>query len=65
MQATSILITGSFSTFHATDVHLCENHTSTHLYIYTCCTYAVVDKVIFIQFDKSLIFAITLLRNNG
>ena len=26
--------TNSFCTFHATDVHLCENHTSTHIYIY-------------------------------
>ena len=65
MQAISILIPEPFSTFHATDVHLCENHTSTHLYIYACCTYALVDEVIFMQFDKFLIFVITLLRNNG
>ena len=37
----------------------------TYIYIYACCTYALVDKVIFIPFDKSLILAITLLRNNG
>ena len=58
MQAISILIPGPFSTFHATDVHLCENHTS-------CSTCALVDEVIFIPFDKFLILAITLLGNNG
>ena len=29
VQAISMLISGPFSTFHATDVHLCESHTST------------------------------------
>ena len=38
VQAISMLISGPFSTFHATDVHLCENHTSTCyiLLLYLC-----------------------------
>ena len=38
VQAISMLISGPFSTFHITDVHLCESHTSTCyiLLLYLC-----------------------------